>query len=307
MKIDNVLSLFDGISCGQMALNKIGIKYEKYYASEIDKQSINLTQYNFPNTIQMGDVKKIDGKMFPYIYLLIGGSPCQGFSFSGKNLNFDDPRSKLFFEYYRLLKETKPKYFLLENVKMQKKYQDIISEFLGVQPIEINSRLVSGQNRVRLYWTNIPNVTQPEDENINFYDILEDHEINSIKYDKYSLNNGAIIGRRLNSKNRREDFNKDIPINQCIEVRKNGNEKSNCLTTINKDNVVTPLGVGRHRDAYKKNLPFRYLTTSESCKLQTIPYHYFDNDVVSESVKRKLIGNAWTVDVISHILSFLKK
>jgi len=151
----NVLSLFDGMSCGQIALNRAGIKYDNYYASEVDKYAIQVTQKNYPKTIQLGDVTQVEGKDLPNIDLLMGGSPCQGFSFAGKQLNFDDPRSKLFFKFVRLLKETKPKYFLLENVAMKQEYQDIISRELGVNPIMINSNLVSAQNRKRLYWTNI--------------------------------------------------------------------------------------------------------------------------------------------------------
>jgi DNA-cytosine methyltransferase len=169
----NVLSLFDGMSCGQLALNRAGIKYDKYFASEVDKYAIAVTQHNFPDTIQLGGVLQVQAKDLPKIDLLIGGSPCQGFSFAGKQLNFDDPRSKLFFEFVRLLKECRPKYFMLENVKMKKEYQDVISKYLNVEPIEINSALVSAQNRKRLYWTNIPNITQPEDKGILLKDILE--------------------------------------------------------------------------------------------------------------------------------------
>jgi DNA-cytosine methyltransferase len=151
----NVLSLFDGMSCGQIALKKLGIQVDNYFASEIDKHAIAVTMHNFPNTIQLGDVTKVFAKDLPKIDLLIGGSPCQGFSFAGKQLNFDDPRSKLFFEFVRLLEETKPKYFLLENVLMKKEYEQIITDHLGVEPIFINSALVSAQNRKRLYWTNI--------------------------------------------------------------------------------------------------------------------------------------------------------
>jgi DNA (cytosine-5)-methyltransferase 3A len=134
-KIGNVLSLFDGMSCGQIALNKLGIKYENFYSSEIDKHAMKVTQHNFPNTIQIGDVTQVNANNLPKIDLLIGGSPCQGFSFSGKGLNFEDPRSKLFFEFVRLVKETKPRYFLLENVKMKKEHEQVITDYLGVEPI----------------------------------------------------------------------------------------------------------------------------------------------------------------------------
>ena len=170
-----VLSLFDGISGGRVALERAGIPVETYYASEIDKYAIQVAQTNYPDTIQIGDCTKIDYKKYAgEIDLLIGGSPCQGFSFAGKQLNFADPRSRLFFEFVRALKELKPKYFLLENVKMKKEFQDIISQQLGVEPIEINSALVSAQNRKRLYWTNIPNLVLPTDKNIALKNIVSD-------------------------------------------------------------------------------------------------------------------------------------
>lgn len=157
MKEFNVLSLFDGISCGQVALQKAGIPYTKYYASEIDDRAIRITQKNFPKTIQYGSVTKIKKEHFMSpIHFLIGGSPCQGFSFAGKQLRFDDPRSKLFFEFVRLKNELKPKYFFLENVRMDKKCQDIITKYLGVEAITICSSKHSAQARKRHYWTNIP-------------------------------------------------------------------------------------------------------------------------------------------------------
>ena len=169
-----VLSLFDGISCGRLALERAGIPVEKYYASEIDKYAIQIAQKNYPDTIQIGDVTQINFADYMDVDIVIGGSPCQGFSFAGKQLNFADPRSRLFFEFVRALKEIKPKYFLLENVKMKKEFQDIISKQLGVEPIEINSALVSAQNRKRLYWTNIPNLVLPTDRNIVLKNIVPD-------------------------------------------------------------------------------------------------------------------------------------
>jgi len=179
----NVLSLFDGMSCGQIALKKLGIPVKNYFASEIDKFAIKVAKANFPDMIHLGDVQNVktcgqhlldEFDCGHTIDLLIGGSPCQGFSFAGKQLNFDDPRSQLFFEYIRLLKALKPKYFMLENVKMSKQSQQIITDYLGVEPIEINSNLVSAQNRRRLYWTNIPVDGLPEDKGIVLADILED-------------------------------------------------------------------------------------------------------------------------------------
>jgi DNA-cytosine methyltransferase len=185
----NILSLFDGISCGQVALQRAGIKVNKYYASEIDKHAITVTQKNHPSTIQLGDVTAWRDWELPKIDLLIGGSPCQGFSFAGKQLNFDDPRSKLFFDYVDILNHFKPKHFLLENVKMKKEYQDIISDYLGVEPVEINSNLVSAQNRRRLYWTNIPRIEQPNDRGIMLKDIV--HENIDVDYSACAANGKA--------------------------------------------------------------------------------------------------------------------
>jgi len=172
--LDVTLSLFDGISCGQEALKRAGISTRIFLASEIEKYPKMITRKNHPLTVQLGDVTKVVADDLPHVNLLMGGSPCQGFSFAGKQLNFDDPRSALFFEFVRLLKECKPDYFLLENVMMKQEYQDIISEHLGVKPIKICSSLLSAQSRKRLYWTNIPGVSQPQDKGILLKDILEE-------------------------------------------------------------------------------------------------------------------------------------
>lgn len=214
-----VLSLFDWIACWYEALLRAWIKVDAYYASEIDKYAIQIAQKNHPDIIEIGDVCKIwykhddigenwwlfrDYKEYGVelidrwpIDLLIGGSPCQWFSVAWKMLNFDDPRSKLFFEFVRILREVKPKYFLLENVKMKKEWQDIISQQLWVEPIEINSSLVSAQSRRRLYWTNIPNVSLPEDKGILLKDIL----LPNVD-DKYYLDESAIntLNRNFGSK-----------------------------------------------------------------------------------------------------------
>jgi len=182
----NVLSLFDGMSSGRIALERAGVKVDKYFASEIDKYAIKVAMKNYPDTIQLGDVTKVKGSDLPQIDLLIGGSPCQGFSFAGKQLNFDDPRSKLFFDFVRLLEETKPRYFLLENVRMKKEYQDVISQYLGIEPIMIDSALVSAQRRKRLYWTNIGaktdllghpvcGISQPDDKGVLLKDIVHEY------------------------------------------------------------------------------------------------------------------------------------
>ena len=197
MKIENVLSLFDGMSCGRLALERAGIDVGQYYASEVDKYAITVTKANWPNTKHLGDVRAVSASDLPAIDLLIGGSPCQSFSFAGKRKGMTtkdnekiltleqylqlkeqdfefEGQSYLFWEYVRLLKDIKPKYFLLENVLMKKEWEQVISETLGVQPIMINSALVSAQNRKRLYWTNIPNIKQPKDKGILLKDIIED-------------------------------------------------------------------------------------------------------------------------------------
>jgi DNA (cytosine-5)-methyltransferase 3A len=168
-----VLSLFDGMSCGRIALDRAGIKVKKYYASEIDKYAQIVSEKNYPDIVRLGDITKWREWKIEKPDMIIGGSPCQGFSFAGKGLNFEDERSKLFFTFVDILKHYKPKYFLLENVKMKKEYQKVISDCLGVEPIEINSALVSAQNRRRLYWTNIKNVTQPDDKGILLKDIID--------------------------------------------------------------------------------------------------------------------------------------
>jgi len=209
----NVLSLFDGMSCGQIALDKLGIPVKNYFAAEIDKYAIQVAKSNYPDMVHLGDVKNIKTMVTPndtYLFvdgfdrghkidLLIGGSPCQGFSFGGKGLNFDDPRSQLFFEFNRLLKALKPKYFLLENVKMKKESEQVITDYLGVEPVEINSNLVSAQNRKRLYWTNIPFDGLPEDKGIMLKDILEEETAEFYRAGEY-----------LQEKRRASDKNPDM-------------------------------------------------------------------------------------------------
>ena len=282
----NVLSLFDGMSCGQIALERAGIKVDNYFASEIDKYAIKVTQSNYPNTKQLGDVQFVTGQQFDAIGgidLLIGGSPCQGFSFVGKQLNFEDARSKLFFEFVRLLKETEPKYFLLENVKMKKECQDIISDHLGVEPIEINSSLVSAQNRKRLYWTNIPNIKQPNDKKIILSEVI-DHSFTGLQLSEKAwdyLNRNS--PKWSNGKRRLDIYDNNI------------DKKALCLTANMYKGI--PYGV-----ISKLN---RRLTPIECERLQTVPDNYTSS--VSNTQRYKMLGNGWTVDVIAHILSFIKK
>lgn len=326
----NILSLFDGMGCGRLALDRSGIRVEKYFASEIDKYAMNIAKKNFPDIIHIGDVQKINTGTLPGIDLLLGGSPCQGFSVAGKGLNFSDPRSKLFFEYvriYRELKKVNPDLnFLLENVKMKKEFQDIISEKMGVEPIEINSALVSAQNRKRLYWTNISGIEQPEDKGILLKDILESGE--SLRGQLYGA---RIIDRAKDENGKRIDHLGSVAGKtvQEIEINKNP-DKTNCLSTVQKDNVLIPVIKNRDRyiskpdksqclDANYHKGPdnhgqrtiialdtknWRKLSPLECERLQTLPDNYTAG--VSNTQRYRMIGNGWTVDVIAHILSFLK-
>ena len=288
----NVLSLFDGISCGRIALDRAGIEVDNYFASEIDKYAIQVSKKNYPSIKHIGNVLDIKASDLPKIDLLIGGSPCQGFSFAGKQLNFEDERSKLFFEYVRLLKECKPKYFLLENVRMKKEYQDIISEYLGVEPILINSALVSAQNRERLYWTNIPNIKHPEDLKINLNNILEeDKNINYIDEFKNCVRKN-VIDIDLSKFIKPSGF-AQIPSSSGFQDHKIGITKSPCLRAGNNFTLVQT-----------KNKGIRLATPIEWERLQTVPDNYTEG--VSKTQRYKMLGNGWTVDVISHIFKGLK-
>jgi len=296
MKLRNVLGLFDGISCGQVALERAGIEHDQYYASEIDKNPIKVTQKNWPDTVQLGDITKWRDWDLENLDLIIGGSPCQGFSTAGRQLNFDDPRSKLFFEFLDIVNHYKPKYWLLENVVMSDDVRDAISAALGVDPVFINSNLVSAQNRKRYYWTNIPDVELPADRGIKLSDILES--------DDYP-NAANVVGRRLNADGVRKDYDKSVPITQCLQVRKDST-KVPCLTTVSKDAVVSRLPHGRYREAYKSPVKedWRDFSNLECERLQTLPDGYTEG--IAETQRRRAIGNGWTVDVIAHIFGFMK-
>ena len=280
----NVLSLFDGMSCGQIALNKLGIKYENYFASEIDKYAIQVTQKNYPDTKQIGSVLDVKGIDLPKIDLLFGGSPCQSFSTMGlyregmgDGIGFDG-KSGLFWEYVRVLKETKPKYFMLENVLMKKEWQNIITEALGVEPIKINSALLSHQRRNRLYWTNIPNLEQPKELGLDFRDIIKTEVDN-----KYYLTERAI--ERVREK-------------QGFDLVK---EKAKCLfATYYKNNSNS-----REGQIVETNGRLRRLTPNECEILQTIPVGYTEG--VSDTQRYKMLGNGWTISVIAHIFKNIKQ
>jgi DNA-cytosine methyltransferase len=276
----NVLSLFDGMSCGQIALDKLGLKVDNYFASEIDKYAIQVTQNNFPETKQLGCVTKIKADYLPKIDLLIGGSPCQGFSSSGKGLNFNDPRSKLFFEFVRLLKEIKPKYYLLENVRMKKEYENIITEYLGVKPININSKHFTGQNRSRLYWTNI---------NIDSYDLKTiELEFNPELFNKVKI--VPFVEKKISMfSNLPKFFNpynlSDLNIAPTLQSQ--GNRQTN------SSSIFCKIG----SDYFMAN-------SSYWEKLQGVPKNYTSG--YSENIRKNLLGNGWTVDVITHIFKGMK-
>ena len=268
-----ILSLFDGMSCGQIALNRVGISNYQYMASEINPYAIKVTQHNFPNTIQLGDVTKIKGNELGEIDLLIGGSPCQGFSFAGNQLNFKDERSKLFFEYVRIMNETKPKYFLLENVKMIKESEDIITKMLGVKPIKINSSLVSAQNRERLYWTNLPHPTI-QDRGITLGDI-------------YQPNSGTPLS----------DITASRP--RTIRNYRELNQKSFCLLS-----TMYKLSQSNGMTVIRDNGELRCITPLECERLQTVPDNY--TSILSNTRRYEVLGNGWTVDIIAEFFKGLK-
>jgi len=389
----NVLSLFDGMSCGQQALQRAGFKVENYFASEIDKYAIQVTMANFPNTIQLGSVVNVDGYSLPKIDVLIGGSPCQSFSFAGKRKGMAtkdeqeiltlehylelkaegfefEGQSYLFWEYMRLLNETKPTYFLLENVMMGEKWEKVLSKAIGVKPIMINSALLSAQNRQRLYWTNIglepmglfgdleTTIEQPKDKGVLLKDILQ-KEIN----EKYFISE-KMIGRinRSNNSNRCYDnsgkgmclaagYYKQGRDNQLIvhnmqprsgDPSKGGtghltrsDGKTYCLDTGNtnaielrtvkqinsskesggqqpyqqnrvydSNGLMTCLDTDSGRKSIYVDSKIRRLTPIECERLQTVKDNYTNH--VSDSQRYKMLGNGWTVDVIVHILKYIK-
>lgn len=339
-----VLSLFDGISCGQLALQRAGLPVEIYFASEIDKHAIKITQKNYPETIQMGDVKNIYFESLGQIDLLIGGSPCQDLSIAKKGRQgLDGERSSLFFKYVEALRITKPKYFLLENVaSMKQTDRDTISKILGVEPIMINSALVSAQQRKRYYWTNIPNIEQPEDKKILLKDILESGNANTDKaYCLTTRYSGASFPHDFLKK--KKSFIAEAAILQIPRGKNNGgiySEKSPTLTANSweHNNKVVQIGLlgnknvqsqriysvigksislnangggqGAKTGLYKIDLPdgnysIRKLTPVECERLQTLPDNYTEG--ISNSQRYKSIGNGWTVDVIAHIFKFLKQ
>jgi len=361
----NVLSLFDGCSGGQQALERAGLKVDKYFASEIDKYAIKVTMANYPDTIQLGSVVDVDGHLLPKIDLLIGGSPCQSFSFAGKRKGMStkdeqeiltlehylqlkaegyefEGQSYLFWEYMRLLNEVKPKYFLLENVMMGEKWEKVLSNAIGVHPIEINSALVSAQNRRRLYWTNIgmkPTglfgypmsiIEQPKDKGILLKDILESqvdekyflseklihHFKTKSSYSGFSYEfnptdgnkKGACLTASMGKMPITQDYitnnkrvNKMILKNELTE----GcliDSYSNAIHTEKSITITTRVSASNLTHIYNKER-IRRLTPIECERLQTVKDNYTNH--VSDSQRYKMLGNGWTIDVISYIFGYL--
>jgi DNA (cytosine-5)-methyltransferase 3A len=363
----NVLSLFDGMSCGQQALERAGFNIENYFASEIDKYAIQVTMVNYPNTKQLGSVVNVDGYSLPKIDLLLGGSPCQSFSFAGKrngmstkdeqeiytlehylqlkseNYEFEG-QSYLFWEYMRILNEVKPKYFLLENVEMGEKWEKILNKAIGIKGIHINSSLVSAQNRKRIYWTNIglekkglfgdyeSIVEQPKDKGILLKDILEDevdkkyyinsentkrllnlikdkdlknYELLDIYNQKIHNNKSTSITAQISSSNSIfivHNLQKRSPDRPSIKKNKNAggsghlsrqDGKTYCLDSANTQAVEI-----------KADEKIRKLTPLECERLQTVNDNYTNH--VKDSQRYKMLGNGWTIDVIAHILKYIK-
>jgi DNA-cytosine methyltransferase len=373
----NVLSLFDGMSCGQQALDRNGIKVDNYFASEIDKYAITVTMANYPKTKQLGSVVDVDGYSLPKIDLLIGGSPCQSFSFAGKRkgmatkdeqeiLTLDhylqlksegfefEGQSYLFWEYMRLMYECKPKYFLLENVMMVEKWEKILSKAIGVNPIMINSSLLSAQNRKRLYWTNIglepsglfgypqSTIEQPKDKGILLKDVLEsevdekyylsDKMVNYVsktgtKNFYYKPEFANIEGKakpivtkhiyRAGTTNYiKENVDEKYYINvkgnkRLMQTLSNNKIENNCLIdsynqTIHTDKSITistRVSAANCTHVYKESR-IRKLTPIECERLQTVKDNYTNH--VSDSQRYKMLGNGWTVEVIRHILNYMK-
>lgn len=290
----NVLSIFDGMSCTQLALQRLGVQVDNYFASEVDKYAIKVTQANFPSTVQLGDISKIDSSKLPKIDLMVGGSPCQDLSFAGKGKGLiKGERSSLFFAFVDLLKAVKPKYFLVENVRMKKEYQDIISNILGVEPIMINSGRVSAQNRVRLYWTNLPNVKQPEDKGLVLSDILESGDANYFK--------GGNLKTYFEKHRRQLVFSRDGLCHVGDADLKGIESIKRVYHKAGKAPTLTTMG-GGHREpkVFCEGFKWRKLTPLECERLQTVPDGYTAH--VSNSQRYKMLGNGFTVDVIAHIL-----
>ncbi|NCD01362.1 DNA (cytosine-5-)-methyltransferase [bacterium] len=335
----NILSLFDGMSVAQEALKELGIEVENYFASEIDKYAIATTQANFPNTVQLGDVKDIENiwkkfGMKPNIDLLIGGSPCQDLSIAKQNREgLSGKRSGLFYEYLRIRDEIRPKYFVLENVNsMPKEAREEISECLGVEPIMINASLVSAQNRKRLFWIGKLNektskyeqveIELPEDKGILLKDILEENVD-----EKYFLNDSNIKNLNRDSYGAKGSISKLNEKTKTLTSSMGSGGGNGIYTTVRigslnsggqGDRIYSPNGKsvnlsangggrGAKTGLYQQENKIRKLTPTECLRLQLMPDNYFDkaicnNKPISNTQRYKMCGNAFNCEVIKHIL-----
>ena len=319
----NFMSLFNGMGCGYLAAEKAGVEVDTYYSSEIDLPAIKIQQLNRPKTIQIGDVTKVRAKDYPGVDIVIGGSPCQGFSFAGLQLNFNDPRSVLLFEFVRIVNEYKKEnpdiLFMLENVVMKKEYQDIISNLLGVQPILINSSLVSAQNRKRLYWTNIPGIEQPEDQNIFLKDIILEDVEPVVLHNLY----GGFKEKQI-----RTFIDKSPTLRTSAGgghvpsfVKKNWHLSEKALAYMDREvsggrnhwdfahhsdvrnpksaTVVANFFKGIPYNVFKDWDCIRHFHPIECERLQGVPDGY--TSTASNTQAYKMLGNGWNVDTIAHI------
>jgi site-specific DNA-cytosine methylase len=284
-----VLSLFDGMACGMVALKKSGIPVEGYWASEIDSYAIRIAKKNHPEIKHLGDITKWEEWDFPvgYFDLIMGGSPCQGFSLAGRQLNFMDPRSRLYFEYEKIIKHFKPRFWLLENVKMKKQYQDIITDRLGAQPVLINSALVSAQNRERLYWANFE-IVQPQNREILLADIVLPNTWPNLSALMLSPKEREYMDREVEGGRTHWDFkhHSDVRAPKSAAVVANFHKG-------------VPYNVLKDWHYIRKFHPI------ECERLQTLPDGYTEG--VSHTQRYKMIGNGWTVDVIAHIFNCMAK
>ena len=305
MKINNVLSLFDGIGCGIQALKDSNVKFDNYYSSEVNRHAIKISTHNHPEIIPVGDVRNLIGKDFKGVDLIIGGSPCQNFSFCGtrkgmttkegieittlkqylqlKKEGFEfEGESYLFWEFVRLVKEIKPKYFLLENVRMDKKWENLISEILGVKPVKINSSRVVPQNRFRNYWTNIP-TTVPEDRSVQLSDFIRQ----------------AVTGVGFRGV---KDPNKPIKngkVGYTVRMQMRNDNIANAILT-SLGNAESGSGTGHYLTV--DNM-IKTLNVSDCEILQGLPKGYTDVPGVSKTQRIHALGNGWTVPVIAHIFN----
>lgn len=273
-KVLNVVSYFDGMSCGQIALDRLDKKVDNYFAYEIDEKAIEVTLKNYPNTKQLGSVVSAKLDELPKINLLIGGSPCQGFSSSGKQLNFEDPRSKLFFEFVKAKDFLKPKYFFLENVSMKKEWLNIISNKLGVEPIKINSKYFTGQNRIRYYWTNLPFTNYIKKDIPIYFNEELFNKVEIVPFVKRKIEMFDKIPIFFNPYNLSE-------LKYAPTLQAQGNRQTNSSSIF-----------------YKKDNDFYMANSSYWELLQGVSKDYTKG--YSENIRKNLLGNGWTVDVIEH-------